>query len=165
MSWEPESNKETNRNPKDAGSRKERLPFEPKKNRQKLPKKPAVTSVEAKEKTNAQPVSPAHQAIPAAVSQRMLWRMGLFSGVPAVLGISTFIFSYIVVTNAWFKLPNTAVVLVSMGFFGLSVLGLSYGVISASWDEEKPGSALGWQEFTTNFGRMTEAWRSAKQKN
>jgi len=53
---------------------------------------------------------------------------------------------------------------VSMGFFGLGVLGLSYGVLSASWDEEIPGSKLGWREFTTNWGRMTSAWRSARQK-
>jgi hypothetical protein len=57
------------------------------------------------------------------------------------------------------------VVLVSMGFFGLGVLGLSYGVLSASWDEEIPGTKLGWQEFTTNLGRMTSAWRSAGQKD
>jgi hypothetical protein len=52
-----------------------------------------------------------------------------------------------------------------MGFFGLGVLGLSYGVLSASWDEDEPGTKFGWQEFKTNFGRMTAAWRSAGQKD
>jgi ABC-type dipeptide/oligopeptide/nickel transport system permease subunit len=68
-------------------------------------------------------------------------------------------------TNAWFDLPNIAVVLVSMGFFGLGVLGLTYGVLSSSWDEETPGSLWGFQEFTTNWGRMTAAWRASRQKN
>jgi hypothetical protein len=52
-----------------------------------------------------------------------------------------------------------------MGFFGLGVLGLTYGVLSASWDEEHPGSTLGWAEFTTNFGRMRETWRSPDKKS
>jgi len=174
MSGESKSNQESGQNPQDASSGKERLPFEPKKNRKKTPKKPPVNTVEAKSQTPTETSAKQPTAIPAAVGQRMLRRMGLFSGIPTVFGISTFIISYFVVTHAWFKLPNSAVVLVSMGFFGLSVLGLSYGAISASWDEQKPGSILGWREFTTNFGRLTEAWRfrksesqseSAKQKN
>jgi hypothetical protein len=104
-------------------------------------------------------------AIPEAVSKRMVRRMALLCGIPTVLGISTFFGSYFLVTNLGLKLPNAAVVLVSMGFFGLGVLGLSYGVLSASWDEEIPGTKLGWQEFTTNLGRMTSAWRSAGQKD
>jgi len=54
-------------------------------------------------------------------------------------------------------------VLVSMGFFGLGVLGLSYGVLSASWDENRVGTLLGWQDFTQNLGRTIAAWRSIKQ--
>jgi len=174
MSGESKSNQESGQNPQDVSSGKERLPFEPKKNRKKTPKKPPVNAVEAKSQAPKKSNSKEQMAIPEVVSQRMLRRIGLFSGIPTVFGISTFIISYFVVTHAWFKLPNIAVVLVSMGFFGLSVLGLSYGAISASWDEDKPGSILGWREFTTNFGRLTEAWRfrergsqseSAKQKD
>jgi hypothetical protein len=104
-------------------------------------------------------------AIPEVVSKRMVRRMALLCGIPTVLGIATFFVSYFLVTNVGLKLPNVAVVLVSMGFFGLGVLGLSYGVLSASWDEDVPGTKLGWQEFTTNLGRMTSAWRSAGQKD
>jgi hypothetical protein len=102
-------------------------------------------------------------AIPEVVSKRMVRRMALLCGVPTVLGIATFFVSYFLVTNLGLKLPNVAVVLVSIGFFGLGVLGLSYGVLSASWDEEIPGTLLGWNEFTTNLGRMTAAWRSNRQ--
>ncbi|XWK86676.1 MAG: PAM68 family protein [Phormidium sp.] len=165
MSGESKSNQESGQNPQNASSGKERLPFEPKKNRKKTPKKPLVNKVEGKSQAATKTLSKEQTAIPAAVSERMLRRMGLFSGIPAVFGISTFIISYFVITHGWFQLPNSAVVLVSMGFFGLSVLGLSYGAISASWDEDRPGGIFGWQEFTTNFGRLTEAWRSARQKN
>jgi len=79
------------------------------------------------------------------------------------LGMLSFIASYVAVSHDWFKLPNIAVVFVSMGFFGLGVLGLSYGVLSASWDEEIAGSKIGWNEFTTNWGRMRSAWRENAQ--
>lgn len=124
-----------------------------------------ATKKEAKAtKNSAKTVSRAETAIPDGVSQRMVRRMAWFSGIPTSLGMATFVVSYFVVTNAWFKLPNVAVVLVSMGFFGLGVLGLTYGVLSASWDEERIGAWWGWSEFTTNLGRMTEAWRSSRQK-
>lgn len=92
----------------------------------------------------------------------MIRRMVIFCGIPSLLGISTFIGSYLVVSHDWFPLPNVAVVIASMGCFGLGVLGLSYGVLSASWDEAVAGSWLGWDEFTTNAGRMVSAWRSAR---
>jgi hypothetical protein len=76
-----------------------------------------------------------------------------------------FIASYLAVTKGGVALPTSAVVILSMGFFGLGVLGLSYGLLSASWDETSPGSKLGWEEFNTNFGRMRAAWRSAKPKS
>lgn len=95
----------------------------------------------------------------------MVRRMAALCGVPTVLGMSTFLVCYFLVKNVGVKLPNAAVVLVSMGFFGLGVLGLSYGVLSASWDEDLAGSTLGWQEFKLNLGRMTAAWRSAGQKD
>jgi len=144
-----------------------RLPFEPRQKRKKTAKTqpeptPSKTTPKKDKPTTASKES---MAIPEVVSKRMVRRMALLCGIPTVLGISTFFGSYFLVTNFGLKLPNPAVVLVSMGFFGLGVLGLSYGVLSASWDEEIPGTKLGWQEFTTNLGRMTSAWRSAGQKD
>jgi hypothetical protein len=77
--------------------------------------------------------------------------------------MSTFVLSYLLVSRDILPLPNYAVVAVSMGFFGLGVLGLSYGVLSASWEEEIPGSLVGWTEFTTNLDRMTSAWRASRK--
>jgi Photosynthesis affected mutant 68 len=108
--------------------------------------------------------SPDQTAIPKVVSDRMARRMAIFCGIPTVLGISTFIVSYFLVTKGWFKLPNVAVVLVSMGFLGLGVIGLTYGILSASWDEERVGSWFGYEEFSVNFGRMRGAWKEAKAK-
>ena len=101
-------------------------------------------------------------AIPDSVSRRMVRRMALFCGVPSALGLSSFVVSYAAVSHG-VELPNTAVLLVSLGFFGLGVLGLSYGVLSASWDETTPGGLLGVDQFRVNFGRMTSAWKEARQ--
>ncbi|MEG4395571.1 PAM68 family protein [Microcoleus sp. BROC3] len=151
---------------------RQRLPFEPATNRKKTPKKPpepqanaALESDSADKQPKANKTGKQAQSIPEAVSKRMISRIAVFCGIPTIMGISTFFISYLVVSNGLFDLPNTAVLLVSMGCFGLGVLGLSYGVLSASWDEEISGSTLGWEEFNTNFGRMREAWRAAKPKS
>lgn len=145
------------------------LPFEPSQKRKKKSKpqaKPVASKAEAKPK--AKPDKPRassseSMAIPDQVSKRMVRRMALLCGIPTALGILSFVVSYLLVVNLQIKLPNVAVVLVSMGFFGLGVLGLSYGVLSASWEEDIPGTLLGWQEFTTNLGRLTSAWREARE--
>lgn len=153
----------------------QRLPFEPRAKRKKTAKatpepvasQPSQTASKKDLPEKTQPATDKSEsmAVPEVVSQRMVRRMALLCGVPSFLGIATFFGSYFLVTQAGVNLPNVAVVLLSMGFFGLGVLGLSYGVLSASWDEDVPGTKLGWQEFTTNLGRMTSAWRKAGQKD
>jgi hypothetical protein len=130
------------------------LPFEPQ-------------PIKAKKKTaKASPAIPApsqkSMGIPDVVNKRLVRRAALFCGIPTSLGILTFIVSYIIVSQHILELPNSAVVLVSMLFFGIGVLGLSYGAISASWDEDRVGSWWGWQEFVKNFAILQTAW---KQKN
>lgn len=93
----------------------------------------------------------------------MIRRIALFCGIPTVLGMSTFVGSYLAVSNG-LQLPTYLVLLVSLGWFGLGVLGVSYGVLSASWDEAAAGSPLGLAEFKTNWGLMTETWRSNNQR-
>jgi len=132
------------------------LPFEPQPIKAKKPNP----------KSPAKPVLPApsqkSMGIPDVVNKRLVRRAALFCGIPTALGILTFVASYIVVSQDIWELPNSAVVLVSMLFFGIGVLGLSYGAISASWDEDRVGSWWGWQEFVKNFAILQNAW---KQKN
>jgi len=154
MSAEPESN---------------RLPFEPNKKRQK-PAKPKSQTPVAKPDSKGNekkkpPFTKEEMAIPQVISQRMIRRVAGFSGIPTALGISTLIISYLLLIYAKIKLPHLAVLLVNMGLFGLGVVGITYGVLSASWDEDRAGSLLGWSEFTTNFGRMVAVWRETRQKN
>ena len=171
-----------------AESEPKRLPFEPKKRKKKQPvpsqssaESPvpqasspakaapvAQTTVRTTKSRNADlgkaPATLEQTRIPDRVSRRMVSRIIIFSGLSTLLGISIFFMSYIVVTRKLFEIPNVAVLLVSIGCFGLGVLGLSYGVLSASWEEEVPGTLLGWQEFRTNLGRFLGAWREFRQK-
>lgn len=133
----------------------ERIPFEPgKRGKKKVEKQPASQPSGSRESLR----------IPEEVNKRIVRRMALFCGIPTSLGFSTIIFSYALVANHWVELPNSLVVLASMGFMGLGVLGLSYGAISASWDENRVGHWWGWQEFKQNWGYLTEAWKAQRQK-
>jgi len=94
----------------------------------------------------------------------MLARMGAFSGTPSILGVLVLVGSYFTITKDWFPLPSVAVLLVSMGCFGLGVVGLTYGALSASWDEGDEGTPLGLKEFKTNFARLRQGWREAREE-
>ncbi|MFQ4135908.1 PAM68 family protein [Nodosilinea sp. PGN35] len=164
-------------------SSRRRLPFEPggksaskpadvSKNAAAKPASQATTkaSSPAKKSTarpavsGAKPSASPETAIPQAVSDRMLRRMLAFSGVPTGLGILVFFVSYYLVTSHLVELPSYFVLLVTLACFGLGVVGLTYGVLSASWDEERPGTWLGLDDFRVNFGRMTSAWGAKSER-
>ncbi len=151
------------------GSERSNLPFEPNKKRQKPVKtktQPIVKTQESNQKPPQQPpYTKEEMAIPEVVSQRMIRRVAAFCGIPTALGITTLVVSYLLVSYAHIQLPPIAVLLLNMGLFGLGVLGITYGVLSASWDVERPGTLLGFGEFSTNWGRMVEGWRETRKKN
>ena len=151
-----------------AESERDRLPFEPNKKRQKPAKAKAQTPIVKEEASPGDskkpPFSKQDMAIPQVVSQRMVRRVAWLCGVPTVLGISTLVVSYLLIIYADIKLPPLLVLLVNMGLFGLGVLGITYGVLSASWDEQRVGGLIGGREFATNWGRMVAGWRETRQK-
>ncbi|MBE9006703.1 PAM68 family protein [Fortiea sp. LEGE XX443] len=149
-------------------SERSRLPFEPSKKRQKplkAQKTPTKSNPPEKSASQQPPYTKEEMAIPPVVSQRMIRRVAIFCGVPTALGITTLVVSYLLATQAHIQLAPIAVLLVNMGLFGLGVVGITYGVLSASWDEERAGGLLGLSELTTNWGRMVEVWRETQQKN
>ncbi len=148
----------------------ERIPFEPNSNRNKKGKEDKkstspspVVANKPIVNTNSNVKSSNSLGIPDEVNRRIIRRAAIFCGVPTGMGIATFIVSYILVIKHIVNLPTSAVVLLSMLFLGIGVLGLSYGAISASWDEGRVGSWWGGEEFKTNFGHLTEAWKSQQQ--
>ncbi len=100
-------------------------------------------------------------SIPKAVSRRMVRRMAILSISPVALGVSIFFLSYYLLSNQIVTFAPIVVLLTTMGCFGLGVVGLTYGMLSASWDDE-PGSLIGFDEFKLNFGRIMDARKASK---
>lgn len=98
--------------------------------------------------------------IPPEVSRRMVRRMLIFSGIPSGIGFSSFFVNYYLMVNHVVALPSYFTLVESLGFFGLGFLGISYGVLSASWDPE-PGSLLGIGEFRRNLSNLLKQWQAS----
>lgn len=102
--------------------------------------------------------------IPKVVSNRMIRRVGIFSGIPTLLAFLTIPASYLITEQGWIDFPSSVVLFASITFLILGLVGVSYGIISASWDEELNGSALGISEFRLNLGRIQERRRIQKDE-
>lgn len=144
-------------------SSRQRLPFEPRQSKKKPAEKADAKSPRVSQSTRDNN-SPDLKAIPEVVSKRMVRRMAIFCGIPTALGMTSFFIAYWLVSHVAIDIPTRYVAAISMGLFGLGVVGLSYGIFSTSWDEERVGGWFGWQEFRTNFGRTTQAWRTASKE-
>ncbi len=103
--------------------------------------------------------APVPQGIPQSVANRMARRIALATGLPTLMGMGVFVGSYLLVSQGRLDIP-TGVTLVSSGaLFLLGLVGLSYGVFSASW-EETPGSLLGFEQIGLNLSRLRASGRS-----
>jgi Photosynthesis affected mutant 68 len=138
------------------------LPFEPATNKKaKEPKRPAKRPPVIMNKPQRDPAKAADSRIPEHVSQRMIKRAVVTCGIPTMMGIGVFIGAYFLALNG-LRLPNVVVLLVSMGCLGLGVMGLTYGILSASW-EDAEGSFWGLNEFKINFDRMKAGYKANKE--
>ena len=168
-------------------SKRGRLPFEPRKNSKNKPaasskenslvNKPQKASISAapksakvqtkKAKSTSRSSRPNSNlsAIPDLVSKRMGKRMAVFCGIPSVLGMSSLFVFYWLKVKEIVELPSYLAISVSFGFLGLGVLGLSYGLFSACWDEDRAGTLMGFDEFKINLGRTKDAWKASKNAN
>jgi len=103
--------------------------------------------------------SPRTSQIPEAVSRRMARRIGLATGVPTLLGMAVFVASYFLVSRRLFDIPPVVTLGLSGGFFLLGLVGLSYGVLSASW-EDAPGTLFGIEQIGLNISRLKASLKS-----
>ena len=129
------------------------LPFEPKGSKQGSGNKDAKASTAVKQ-----------EAIPRYVADRMARRVAVFTGLPTVAGMGVFVGSYLLITRGIADIAPGLTLATSGGFFLLGLVGLSFGVLSSSWDPD-PGSVLGFENLRPNLQRMKETIRAAKTKN
>ncbi len=141
------------------------IPFEPSSNKQSKTAKKKGTPIINPKTPQPKMATESSGYIPEIVSQRMIKRALVFCGIPVLSGMSIFIIGYFAMIKHWFPVSNTVVLLTSMGCLGLSVIGLSYGILSACWEEDSnsKGSLLGWAECKLNFDRMLQAYRSSQR--
>jgi hypothetical protein len=107
------------------------------------------------------PGAPRQRVIPDAVANRMARRIAIATGVPTVLGMGVFIASYLLVSRSILDIPPALTLVSSGACFLLGVVGLSYGVLSASW-EDAPGSLLGREQIGVNMARLRSSIRSMR---
>ena len=136
-----------------------------KKNLNKKKKKLSQKAVfENIEKKSSSPVleKSASSGIPKYVADRMARRIFFTAGIPTIMGMSVFVVSYFIVTRNIAEIPPSSTIAVSALFFLLGLGGLSFGILSASWDRE-PGSFFGIENITMNIQRAKDAFKPATQ--
>ena len=89
-------------------------------------------------------------------------RIALATGIPSLLGMAVIVVSYLLVSRQTLLIPPVVTLLGSGAFFLLGLVGLSYGVLSASW-EDAPGTALGLEQIGKNMGRIRDSVRAMRQ--
>ena len=104
------------------------------------------------------------QPIPKAVANRMARRVAIATGIPSVMGMAVFVVSYLLVTRDILDIPPGITLVSSGACFLLGLVGLSYGVLSASW-EPQPGSLLGFEHIKPNIARMRSSMKAQKSSS
>ena len=115
------------------------------------------------EKTNSQKiVSKKAAGIPSYVANRMARRIAFTTGIPTLSGMGVFIGSYFLISKGIADISPTLTLVSSAICFLIGLLGLSYGILSASWDFN-PGSFLGFENVKPNINRMKDAFKTNKK--
>ena len=100
--------------------------------------------------------------IPKYVANRMARRIAFTTGIPTLSGMGVFIGSYFLISKGIADISPTVTLVSSAICFLVGLLGLSYGILSASWDLN-PGSFLGFENIKPNINRMKDAFKSSKK--
>ena len=100
--------------------------------------------------------------IPKYVANRMARRIAFTTGIPTLSGMGVFIGSYFLISKGIADISPTLTLVSSAICFLFGLLGLSYGILSASWDFN-PGSFLGFENIKPNINRMKDAFKSSKK--
>ncbi len=131
-----------------------------KQNKKNYSEKTSFANLEKKANIIATPKR--SSGIPKYVADRMARRIFFTAGIPTILGMSVFVVSYIIVTRNIAEIPPSSTIAISALFFLLGLAGLSFGILSASWDKE-PGSFFGIENIPMNIQRAKAAFKPATQ--
>ena len=97
--------------------------------------------------------------IPKNIANRMARRIAFTTGIPTLAGMGVFIGSYFVISRGIADISPTLTLVSSALCFLVGLLGLSYGILSASWDFS-PGTFLGLENISPNINRIKDAFKN-----
>ncbi|WP_269610247.1 PAM68 family protein [Prochlorococcus marinus] len=100
--------------------------------------------------------------IPSYVANRMARRIAFTTGIPTLSGMGVFIGSYFLISKGIAEISPTLTLVSSAICFLVGLLGLSYGILSASWDFT-PGTFLGFENIKPNINRMKDAFKTSQK--
>jgi hypothetical protein len=94
--------------------------------------------------------------LPQVVADRMIRRIAAFAGVP-LAGLFLFFGAYFVARYKYdISVIPVVVAYTTLGCIGAAGVGISYGIMSSSWDEDDDGTALGFKEAKVNVLRAKD---------
>lgn len=105
---------------------------------------------------------PEDDVVPEVVTNRMLKRITYTVGIPFAVGIAFFGLFYYLKAVKKVDIPEWLPLFTSLLTFGSSGAGITYGVLSASWDPKREGSLLGWKEAQLNWPVFWETFRGKR---
>lgn len=105
---------------------------------------------------------PEDDVVPEVVTNRMLKRITFTVGIPFAIGIAFFGLYYYLKAVKKVDIPEWLPLFTSFLTFGSSGAGITYGVLSASWDPKREGSLLGWKEAQLNWPVLWETFRGKR---
>eukprot|EP00532_Pseudo-nitzschia_australis_P001788 CAMPEP_0168184960 /NCGR_PEP_ID=MMETSP0139_2-20121125/13556_1 /TAXON_ID=44445 /ORGANISM="Pseudo-nitzschia australis, Strain 10249 10 AB" /LENGTH=243 /DNA_ID=CAMNT_0008106693 /DNA_START=289 /DNA_END=1020 /DNA_ORIENTATION=- len=92
--------------------------------------------------------------IPEKVAQRMGKRMLPFVGVPLFGSMGAFVGFWYMATYRDMEFEPVLVAGTTIAFLAIGLVGITYSMMSASWDPEREGSVLGTDEFSRNIDNI-----------
>ncbi len=105
---------------------------------------------------------PEMREVSPVVNSRMFRRILAFSGVPIAAGIALFPAFYYLKKVVGVDVPTWVVYVVQSITWGGGLAGISYGILSSSWDPSREGTMLGGSEFKANLGAILERGRDKR---
>lgn len=106
---------------------------------------------------------PTAAAIPEKVAMRMGRRMLPFVGVPLFGGMAAFVAFWYFATYKNVQFQPALVAFTTIGLLAIGLLGITYSVMSASWDPDREGSAMGFDEFSNNIENLKSGLKRSRE--
>lgn len=103
--------------------------------------------------------------MPEPVAKRAAKRGMVIGGSFYFTMLLVFAFGIFLFKTQEIVIPPTLMAFVTLLLLGLAIFGSSYGLMSASWDQDREGSVLGTEEFSKNMKVLGEGFRRGVMQN